>query len=189
MHLFHNHKKLFFGHPFFQKAVIRRPIKIFPWNQLQIATNVLNFQWKKAETIYLNPFQSYWNSKSGLNLSKKLDPFQEILVQSNKAVLDPDYFLHSGPFFYKNTISWFASIVFKIVLGSHLTLFFYYLCTLDTELGYKARLRARSSVSSKKHLLRGRICWQEWMRTISILIKGHWSALQAKQWFTYLQIW
>ena len=73
---------------FFQKAVIQRLIKIFPWNQLQIATNVLNFQWKKAETIYLNPFYSYSNLKSGLNLSIRLDPFQEILVQSNKAVLE-----------------------------------------------------------------------------------------------------
>ena len=36
--------------------VYPRPIKVFPQNQLQIATNTLNFQWKKAETIYLNPF-------------------------------------------------------------------------------------------------------------------------------------
>ena len=40
---------------FFQNAVIWRQIKIFPWNQLQMATNALNFQWKKAEPVYLNP--------------------------------------------------------------------------------------------------------------------------------------
>lgn len=48
--------KNLFLEPFFQKAIIRRPKKLFPWNQLQIATNTLNFLGKKAKTINLNPF-------------------------------------------------------------------------------------------------------------------------------------
>ena len=75
------------GHTFFQKAVIWRLIKIFPWNQLQMATNTLDFQWKKAEPIYLRPLLRYSNLKSGLILSGNFDGFKEILVQVNKAVL------------------------------------------------------------------------------------------------------
>ena len=32
----------------FQNDVIRRKIEIFSWNQLRVATNILDFQWKKA---------------------------------------------------------------------------------------------------------------------------------------------
>ena len=41
---------------FFQNAVIQWQINIFPWNQLQMATNFLNFPWEKANFKNLNPF-------------------------------------------------------------------------------------------------------------------------------------
>ena len=69
----------------FQKAVIRRPIKFFPWNQLQMAIITLNFQWKKVELIYLIPLWRYSKLKSGLILCRKFDSFKEI-VQVNKAI-------------------------------------------------------------------------------------------------------
>ena len=57
-----------------------------------MATNTLNFQWKKAEPIYLSPLWRYSNLKSGLILSKKFDSFKEILVQVNKAVYGVSYY-------------------------------------------------------------------------------------------------
>ena len=79
--------KTCFWHTFFQTALIQRPIEIFPLNQLQMATNTLNFQWKKAEPIYLSPLQRYLYLKSGLILSGNFDGFKEVQVQVNKAVL------------------------------------------------------------------------------------------------------
>ena len=52
-----------------------------------MATNTLNFQWNKAEPIYLIPLQIYLNLESGLILSGNFDSFKEILVQINKAVI------------------------------------------------------------------------------------------------------
>ena len=52
-----------------------------------MATNTLDFQWKKAEPIYLSPLQRYLYLKSGLILSGNFDGFKEVQVQVNKAVL------------------------------------------------------------------------------------------------------
>ena len=62
--------------------------------------NFLNFPWDKANSKNLNALQSFSNLKSGLNLSRNLNHFQEILVQSNKAVLDTN----------QHNLSWWDSV-------------------------------------------------------------------------------
>ena len=60
--------------------------KDFSVNQLEMARGTLNFQWKKAEQIYLSPLQGYSNLESGLILFGNFDSFKEILVHVNKVV-------------------------------------------------------------------------------------------------------
>ena len=66
--------KLILGAHFFH-AIIQRQMKISPWNQLQMATNILHFQWKEAEPKYLNPYQSYSNLNSDLRLPEIFHDF------------------------------------------------------------------------------------------------------------------
>ena len=68
------------------RLVVIKPVLLVPWNQLQMATNILNFQRKKTEPIYIDQFLRYSILKSGLILSTNFDDFKEILVQVNKAV-------------------------------------------------------------------------------------------------------
>ena len=51
-----------------------------------MATNILDFDIKKRATRYLQPFQIFSSSNTGLNFTKILDIFLEILVQVTKAV-------------------------------------------------------------------------------------------------------
>ena len=113
-----------FWHTFFQTALIQRPIEIYPWNQLQMATNTLNFQWKKAEPMYLNPLQRYSNLKSGLTLSGNFDSFKEILVQVNKAVLGFNTSIHNT---FSPVLPWYSSVYFPSRWIQCLSCFLYYI--------------------------------------------------------------
>ena len=50
---------------FFQKAVIRRRMEIWTWNQSHMKLRILNFQNKKEAYWYLKPLLSYWSLKIG----------------------------------------------------------------------------------------------------------------------------
>ena len=78
--LFLQAQKTYFWHTFF-KMLSFNDGEIFPWNQPQMATNLLNILREKADFKNFIPY-----FKSGLNLSRNFDDFQEIVVQSNKAV-------------------------------------------------------------------------------------------------------
>ena len=77
---------LFFCTFFFQNALILRQNKILTSNQLQMATNFLNFCNRKGDFKYLQPLWSFSNSNTGLICSKNFDDVREILVQFNNAV-------------------------------------------------------------------------------------------------------
>ena len=61
--------------------------KDFSVNQLKMARDTLNFQWKKAEQIYPSPLKGYSNLDSVASPYSEISTvLKEILVHVNKAV-------------------------------------------------------------------------------------------------------